>query len=472
MSVNFNGGTFERFLGPGQDCYLADLVVADPTPATVTVPSNDYNKDNTLVNQMTFVDTSPTCGGSDLVPRLSLAYGHNATGLKFDASFNQDATPYDVLYLRAGFDVSKHTGKRRDLNTECAIEWIPTNRLKSTEYVLEYKNPVCGLSAPKLIDDSAENLVLLDSASVYENRMISLTGGDFQTVLSQAYGVSAETIKSHFICDVKFNITVSSNPDSPNAENSCVYNYIAVDRKLLSRVYSLVDYAIGNQAILPGMNLQDGCINEFMPGSGTFTNTSVECGDGYPENRFERYFGGNINVNVNTLDEANVYLNFTVSNGGRRAPGDISFHYFDKSFSPTTTIASTAISTTLSTSTMVSSSAVVSTALDSSTISVNAATAVASLSASTVIPSVSTTSPIASVKGSAATTISTSVASNAASTTVVASTTVPTGYVAPTGYGGSTAYGVPAAANNIYKSASAGIAGMVTAFIVSLLFAF
>ncbi|ORY23906.1 hypothetical protein BCR33DRAFT_775127 [Rhizoclosmatium globosum] len=423
MSVTFNGGTFERFLGPGQDCYLADLVVADPTsaqlrcltfslPATVTVPSNDYNKDNTLVNQMTFVDTSPTCGGSDLVSRLSLAYGHNATGLKFDASFNQDATPYDVLYLRAGFDVSKHTGKRRDLNTECAIEWIPTNRLKSTEYVLEYKNPVCGVSAPKLIDDSAENLVLLDSASVYENQMISLTGGDFQTVLSQAYGVSAETIKSHFISDVKFNITVSSNPDSPNAENSCVYDYIAVDRKFLSRVYSLVDYAIGNQAILPA------------------------------------------------------------SNGGRRAPGDISFHYFDKSFSPTTTIASTAISTTLSTSTMASSSAVVSTTLDSSTISVNAATAVASISASTVIPSVSTTSAIASVKGSAVTTIADSIAYNAVSTTVAIPTVVPTGYVAPTGNVRPTAYGVPAAVNNIYKSASAGVVGLVSAFMVSLLFAF
>ncbi|KAJ3069830.1 hypothetical protein HDU99_002826, partial [Rhizoclosmatium hyalinum] len=210
MSITFNGGTFERFLPQGQDCFLLDFVVADPTPAqlqcltfslpsTVTVPSNDLNQNNILVNQMTFVDTSPACGGSDLVSRLSTAYGHNVSGLRVIASFNQDINPYDVVSLKAGFDVSKPsggTGKRRDFNNDCQIQWIPTNRLTSSPYVLEYNNPICGVSAPKLIDNSAENRVTLSNADVDEKQSILLMEKDFQTVLSQAYGSSAKAIKS------------------------------------------------------------------------------------------------------------------------------------------------------------------------------------------------------------------------------------------------------------------------------------
>ncbi|ORY43947.1 hypothetical protein BCR33DRAFT_717075, partial [Rhizoclosmatium globosum] len=140
MSVTFNGGTFERYAVSAQDCY-ADFAVANPTPAqlrcltfslpaTVTVPSDDYNKNNALVNQMTFVDTSPACGGSDLLSRLSTAYGYNASGLLIGGRFNEQAEPVDVLYLEGKFNVSKPIGtKRRELSTNCAIQWIPTNRL-------------------------------------------------------------------------------------------------------------------------------------------------------------------------------------------------------------------------------------------------------------------------------------------------------------------------------------------------------
>ncbi|KAJ3281516.1 hypothetical protein HDU79_010719, partial [Rhizoclosmatium sp. JEL0117] len=242
---------------------------------------------------------------------------------------------------------------------------------------------------------------------------------------------------------------------------------MAADRKYLSRIYSLVDYDIGNHTLLPGMTLQDGCLNEFMSVERKFLNTSAACGDGSLGSRFRRYFKSPGYPNVKIIDEANVYLSFTVSDGSRRAQKEVLFHYFDKSFIPTTTIVSTAISTTLSSSTvstLPSSTALSSTAPSStltsttliapvSTVTSATASISSSISASTstVTASIGTATATASVKGSAAITTPTTVAFNALATTVVAPTTVPTGYVAPTGYSGPTAYGVPAAANNIYK---------------------
>ncbi|KAJ3064929.1 hypothetical protein HDU99_004321, partial [Rhizoclosmatium hyalinum] len=480
MSITFNGGTFQRFLPAGQDCYPSDLTPAQlqcltfSLPATVTVPEDDINKNNALTNQMTFAESSPACGGSDFASRLTTSYGHNITDLAMQGLFNQNVEPYDLTAFTVVFTASLSGGKRSVLNTKCMALWIPVNKSVQGKYVSKYNNPICGGSAPKLVDNTMEARFKLSSPYVDDDEMIKYPKqGDFSTVLSEAYGNSAKTIKSQFISVFEFKIIVSSSVETPTAENSCVYNYIAVDRKISNRIYSLSDYDIGTQPLMPGANIKDGCIDDFFFASQPlFKNSSAECGSHSAGARFQRYFGDSIDgPNIFVLDEANVFLNFTVNNDGRRDAGDISFHYFDKSFSPTTTIASTSISTTLSTSTLVSSttdsttlstSAVVSstfasTRLDSSTISVNAATAAASLSASTVIPSVSTTSAIASVKGSATTTISTSVAFNAASTTVAIPTVVPTGYVAPTGYGGPTAYGVPAAANNIYKSASAGV---------------
>ncbi|KAJ3075064.1 hypothetical protein HDU99_001612 [Rhizoclosmatium hyalinum] len=514
MSVTIKGGTFERFLPPGQDC-VADFVVSDPSPAqlrcltfslpaTVTVPADNYNKNNTLANLMTFTDTSPACGGSNLLERLSTVYGYTVTDIIMDGFFSNDVEPYDFTYLRGGFDISPPSGgKRRDLDKTCVIQWIPTYKLVSNPYILEYKSPVCGASAPKLIDDSQENRATLSSSLVFNDVVYFPNANDeAHTILSKVYGVSAETVKVQMISNVKFNITVTSNADKPNAENSCVYTFVPVDRRFTLHTYSLVDYDIGKQALLPGANLADGCIDEAILAAGIeFKNSNDECGDYAASSRFQRYFGGSIEVNFNYLDEANLYVNFTVSNGGRRAQDDITFHYFDKSFLPTTTIASTVFSTALSTSTVfstaLSTSDVVPTTLSTSTLSVasttsvitgttvidtlstsivndsaSISTAVASVSTSTLIPSVSTPRAIASVKGSAVTTIADSIASNAVSTTVAIPTVVPTGYVAPTGNSGPTAYGVPAAANNIYKSASAGVVGLVSAFIVSLLFAF
>ncbi|KAJ3282327.1 hypothetical protein HDU79_010008 [Rhizoclosmatium sp. JEL0117] len=482
MSITFNGGTFQRFLPAGQDCYPSDLTPAQlqcltfSLPATVTVPEDDINKNNALTNQMTFAESSPACGGSDFASRLTTSYGHNITDLAMQGLFNRNVEPYDLTAFTVVFTASLSGGKRSVLNTKCMALWIPVNKSVQGKYVSKYNNPICGGSAPKLVDNTLEARFKLSSPYVDDDEMIKYPKqGDFSTVLSEAYGNSAKTIKSQFISVFEFKIIVSSSVETPTAENSCVYNYIAVDRKISNRIYSLLDYDIRTQPLMPGANIKDGCIDDFFFASQPmFKNSSAECGSHSAGARFQRYFGDSIDgPNIFVLDEANIFLNFTVNNDGRRDAGDISFHYFDKSFIPTTTIASTSISTTLSTSTMVSSSAVVSTALDASTVSVNtASTVIASLSASTVISSVSTTSAIASVKGSVATTISTSVASNAASTTVATPTVVPTGYVAPTGYSGPTVYGVPAAANNIYKSASAGVVGMVSAFIVSLLFAF
>ncbi|ORY28115.1 hypothetical protein BCR33DRAFT_745805 [Rhizoclosmatium globosum] len=350
MSITFNGGSFERFLPQGQDCSLLDFVVADPTPAqlqcltfslpsTVTVPSNDLNQNNILVNQMTFVDTSPACGGSDLVSRLSTAYGHNVSGLRVIASFNQDINPYNVVYLMAGFDVSK------------------------PQYVLEYNNPICGVSAPKLIDNSADNRVTLSSANVDEKQTISLTDGDFQTVLSQAYGSSAKAIKSQFISYSKIQIS--------QLLKTRAFTISYLQTNFFRRVYSLVDYDLGNNALVAGANLRDGCIDEFSLGNDAFVNSSEACGGYYPSDRFPRYFNGYNNDNLYALDEAIIYFKLFIDNGGRRAPGDTTFYYVDKSFLPIATTAQT----TLSTSTVISST-FVSSLVSSTTIAVRIVTTV------------------------------------------------------------------------------------------------
>ncbi|KAJ3047926.1 hypothetical protein HDU99_009322, partial [Rhizoclosmatium hyalinum] len=202
--------------------------------------------------------------------------------------------------------------------------------------------------------------------------------------------------------------------------------------------------------LLPGANLKDGCIDELTISFGPmFTNTSEACGAQDAGSRFQRYFGGFISPQMGVMNEAEIYLNFTVGIGGRRALGDLSFYYFDKPVIPTTATTTTSGPITLSSSTLIS------TGLISSTVSVTPATTAAAVASAT-----------------AASSAVASVASNAITATVTTAAAVPTGYAAPAGNGGSNVYGVPTVANNIYKSSSVRTVGIISAFIVSSFFAF
>ncbi|KAJ3278843.1 hypothetical protein HDU79_001163 [Rhizoclosmatium sp. JEL0117] len=474
-NLTFIGSHFERFVQGQPDCSGGDTPPADPSasklkcleftlPSNFTAPAYDSSPNSAFYSFLTFTDQSDACKGSDIVSRLQDVYGRNvsqAAPFFLDLlSNNTGASAHFIESISIGFWVDSTNSSnvikpaagpiRRGGpgSSSCNINWISTATQIVSDYVLAYKNPICGVNAPKLIDNSTQTRELLAVAYYSTGAVVSFMG-EPTSVLSDAYGLKNTSIIVKSVSDSKFDLFVTSDVSSPTADNSCVYEYLAADRSVTVRDFTLQSYDLGS---LPVSNLTtpaDGCISEFNTtnlGVYTFANLSDACGsptDGRA--RLGRYFSVPIALDFRYLDVADGIFNITVSEDSperRRDGNTATFVFFDKSFIPTTT-----------TSTIAPTSTVVSTFASSST--VKASSSIQSTTAQTA--SGSSVIPTTAVAG----------ATTAATPTGYV---VPTGYGAPTGYGGPTAYGAPAA-NNIYKGASAGKVGIVSALVVALVFA-
>ncbi|ORY36444.1 hypothetical protein BCR33DRAFT_770225 [Rhizoclosmatium globosum] len=317
-------------------------------------------------------------------------------------------------------------------------------------YIVAYNNPVCGSKAPVILDDSSLNRQKYVFADVTPAQEVYFGASNYTTLFSSLFGVDPSAVLLQKLSAKTFSITVTSNPASPSAENSCVYEYLVGDRFAAVRDFTLVKYDLGGTPLLPNTTIEDGCITKGSTETGPFlfTNTSTFCGDTEPSSRFSRYFGKSL-TSFYYLDVADGFFNITVNippANGRRDPTTAVFHYADLAFSTTT-------STTTSSTTLTSSTSTSSTSTTKSTTITTTTT--------------TTTSAVSSLSSSIATTTSAATFVDAVPTGYAA----PTGYVAQPAYNGPTAYGAPAA-NNIYKGASAGKIGIVSALVTALVFSF
>ncbi|ORY36442.1 hypothetical protein BCR33DRAFT_721971 [Rhizoclosmatium globosum] len=477
-NLTFAGSHFERFVAGNPDCVGGDTPVSDPSADKLkclefTLPSNfsaQLNEANTptdpFFSYFSFTDNSNNCKGSDLASRLQDVYARNITvntPIFLSVQYNNtEAVPTDAHFINSisiGFwlDATNSSSvkppkppapERRGgpTTSNCNILWASSVVQFEGQYILDYKNPICGPEAPKIVDNSTQTREDVSLAEYSRNYGVGFWTKPLKA-LSDAYGLTNSSIIFKSIDDRKFSLSVTSDASSPSADNSCVYTYLATDRSAVLRNFTLQSYDLGSLPLSNETTPADGCISEFTTSrlfSFIFTNDSSACGatDNGIE-RFGRYFSVPIALDFRYLDVADGIFNITVSEDSpdRRRDGNAAtFVFFDKSFIPTTT-----------TSTIAPTSTAVSTFASSSTVSQSA-----------------------SAKASAS--------QSASGSAVVATTTVadavPTGYAAPTVYAAPAAYGAPTVAygapagNNLYKGASAGKVGIVSALVAAFVFAF
>ncbi|ORY44286.1 hypothetical protein BCR33DRAFT_765950 [Rhizoclosmatium globosum] len=424
-------------------------------PSNFTAPAYDSSPNSAFYSFLTFTDQSDACKGSDIVSRLQDVYGRNvsqAAPFFLDLLSNNTGTSahfIESISIEFWVDSTNSSNVIKPAAGQFVVEALEAHPIVS-DYVLAYKNPICGVNAPKLIDNSTQTRELLAVAYYSTGAVVSFMG-EPTSVLSDAYGLKNTSIIVKSVSDSKFDLFVTSDVSSPTADNS----YPSLFATLLFKATTWVLC----QSAISLLRRTDVSLNStqqiFVY---TFANLSDACGsptDGRA--RLGRYFSVPISFSFHYLDIADGIFNITVSEDSperRRDGNTATFVFFDKSFIPTTT-----------TSTIAPTSTVVSTFASSSTVKASSSiqsTTAQTASGSSVIP----TTAVAGVT-TAATPTGYVVPTGYGAPTGYGG---PTGYGAPTGYGGPTAYGAPAA-NNIYKGASAGKVGIVSALVVALVFA-
>ncbi|KAJ3082323.1 hypothetical protein HDU99_003017 [Rhizoclosmatium hyalinum] len=468
------GSHFERFIQGPPDCSGGDSPVADPTADQLTclafsLPSNfsslshDIVPNGPFASFMSFTNTSAACGGSDFISRLTTVYNrtvspsHFVLGANYNNSAGAETDAHFISSVYTNFYLDSVNGTKVPVNPPpngvkarrggpgsaiCSFSWISTVTQAPGQYFLAYKNPVCGSKAPKIVDTSVETQESFGISYYPPDIGVPQFSSGNISIFAAAYHVDISAVKYVSISDAKFDVIVTSNAAAQSADNSCIYEYLLADRAVVSRNMTLISYDLGSLPASNETTPADGCISGFTTnnlGSFQFTNTSIACGKD-AQNRFQRYFSVPVNVNFRYLDLADTIFNVTVvidspPDDSRRDGNAATFVFFDKSFIPTTT-----------TSTIAPTSTAVSTFASSSTVSQSA-------------------SAKASASGSAV------VATTAVADAVPTGYAAPTAYAAPPAYGAPTAYGAPAA-NNLYKGASAGKVGIISALVVALALAF
>ncbi|ORY44300.1 hypothetical protein BCR33DRAFT_850439 [Rhizoclosmatium globosum] len=237
--------------------------------------------------------------------------------------------------------------------------------------------------APNLTDFSDNMSLILGVADVDSDGNISFQGGNYSDVFSGAYGLDNSAVTYQMESDAAFRIWVSSNQASLSADNSCVYKYLAWQRSISFHKFTLVRYSIGEQTLLDGMDIEDGCIKyatSYELGLFNFDNQEGKnCGNPDPKSRFKRYFGDDADLSYGLLDLADGLFQIFVGETKRRDESyPATFHYFDESFSQTLAT-TTAMDTTVTVATettiyTASSASSINTVSDISTVSTSDST--------------------------------------------------------------------------------------------------
>ncbi|KAJ3072476.1 hypothetical protein HDU99_002182, partial [Rhizoclosmatium hyalinum] len=304
---------------------------------------------------MTFTNNDPACGDPNLLSRLTLVYGPVALDWLSTIELNFDynlATPqaYNFVYQAlVTFSIQGGNGR-------CYLLWYPTTIIAPEVFYLSYNQPTCGPNAPPIIDSSDRIRGILSIAAVTTppDQTVSFFGDGrlYKTLFAAVYGVDESAVSLNMISYLKFGISITTNPDSPTADDSCVYEYVARQRDVILRQFTLVKYSLGSQTLLPGASIDDGCILTAVQTERTITFTNLNdalCGPS--SSRFERYFGSrNLVVNWRVLDMATGVYNVSTT-GSSTNPGDAVFYYHDMAFPTSTSTTTTSTSTFTITST-------------------------------------------------------------------------------------------------------------------------
>ncbi|KAJ3279178.1 hypothetical protein HDU79_000805 [Rhizoclosmatium sp. JEL0117] len=519
-NLTFIGSTYERYIQAWPDCNGFEYPISvDPTPDQLTclafsLPSNflspsvDSIANGPLASYMSFTNTSAACGGSDLISRLTTVYNRTirvmfTVGLTYNKDENVAAQPHFVEGVYSQFMLNaanSNVSSPNFLNENgvkarrggpgtavCWISWISTTTQAKGQYVLAYKNPVCGSKAPKIVDSSVETLENFAISYFFEQPQF-YHGIENTSVFAAAYNIDISAVTYVSISDSKFDVIVTSDSGAQSDENSCVYKYRLADRDIIVRNMTLISYDFGS---LPVSNLTtpaDGCITAFNVVSHlsefVFTNSSAVCGNitDY-SGRFQRYFSVPVSVIFRYLDIADGIFHISISTikpDARRDGSSASFVFFDKNFIQTTTTSETytfsSASTTL-TSIFTSTYAKASVSSTTATSTASSATAfIPTTTTSTITPTSTAVSTLSSSFEPTAK-ASSGVQSSGSSVKLATTAAVPTDYITPTGYAVPTAYGGPTdygatVGSNIYKGASYEKVGIISALFAALALAF
>ncbi|ORY53814.1 hypothetical protein BCR33DRAFT_845047 [Rhizoclosmatium globosum] len=450
--TNMVGGPLERFVTASPDCGGS---VPDPTPAMLkclefSLPATftldvdfqyasfeETNLNGTLASLFNFTSTDP----ANFLSRLTAVYGLDvsAQGYKLGVNFNNNleppTAPHTVMRAASWFKLIPKANNQGPAPL-CYLQWSALSMQYPEQYILAYNNPVCGPSAPKLLDTSETSKFKLAVAGWASDGTVYPTNQMF----GAAYGLSPANTVYKFVTNFKFSFTVTSNHTSPTDENSCVYTYLVTNRQVLVRNLTLVSYNLGALTVKPGLNVNDGCLDNLQIltlSDYAFANRSAAC--------------------VNVLDEATRIFNVSTgsidTNLRRRDAGDAMFRFVDTSLVVKTTTTSTSTFTSTSISTFTATS-----------ISTIAATSISTIAAT----------PAATINSASAKTATTAAVPSVVASGVASGSVIPTSSVAPvpTGYAAPSAYGAPGS-NNIYKGSAVKTCGaaalIVLAFIVSKL---
>ncbi|KAJ3290323.1 hypothetical protein HDU79_003386 [Rhizoclosmatium sp. JEL0117] len=316
------GGPFERLVPPNGDCKTKDNQPIVPTTAQLSCLALHYCQ----------LYPSSACGGSDLVSRLTAVYGNISTSYATSIAFTSYAPsvrPVFINEILSSFGIAGN-GTGEPIIAQCLFSWVSSVVLYPTSYIIGYNNPVCGSKAPAILDASELNRQTYLVAQVTSSQRVIFRNVNYVAIFSSLYEASAK----------KFSITITADSAFPSAENSCVYEYIAADRFSLIRDFTLVRYDLGGTPLLPGTNVEDGCIKNASTENLVllFTNMSDVCGTSDPNSRFSRYFGPS-QVRFYYVDVADGYFNITIEippSVGRRDSTVAIFHYADLSFPAST----------------------------------------------------------------------------------------------------------------------------------------
>ncbi|KAJ3079204.1 hypothetical protein HDU99_000115, partial [Rhizoclosmatium hyalinum] len=367
--------SLERFVQGGTDCVGGNPPVADPSaaklkclefdlPATFSLVMNDRFPTkpvylDILYSFLTFTDNSENCKGSDIVTRIQDVYGRivqNPPLFFLDVHYNNtkaastDSHFIKSMYAQFWIDPLQGSSAQPQLarrggpgSSQCDIHWISTVVLSEETYVLANKNPICGPKAPKLLDNSVETLEQFSVTSYSDGSFSKLPS----SALSQAYNVPSSSI-------IYQPALVTSDASSPSNDNSCVYEYLAQDRHVIVRNFTLQSYDLGGLPASTFNTPTDGCVSSFsirVPSAYTFANQSSDCGDvTNPQARFVRYFSVPISVNFQYLDEMDGIFHVTVLPNSRRDGTSATFVYMDISLLPAATTSTIDLTSTASSS--------------------------------------------------------------------------------------------------------------------------
>ncbi|KAJ3067268.1 hypothetical protein HDU99_003577, partial [Rhizoclosmatium hyalinum] len=200
------GGPLERFVTASPDCGGS---VPDPTPAMLkclefSLPATftldvdfqyasfqETNLNGTLASLFNFTSTDPVCGAANFLSRLTAVYGLDvsAQGYKLAVNFNNNleppTAPHTVMRAASWFKLIPKANNQGPAPL-CYLQWSALSMQYPEQYILAYNNPVCGPSAPKLLDTSETSKFKLAVAGWASDGTVYPTNQMF----GAAYGLS------------------------------------------------------------------------------------------------------------------------------------------------------------------------------------------------------------------------------------------------------------------------------------------